>query len=318
MTGPDPNAPPADSLSRVWITLATRASYLPGLVLLIHTLYKRGSAHPIIVQYTKTLPKDCVECLQKLNKTYPLLRPQLVDPIALPQGLKPVATRFDDTLTKLRAFEPIDDPKILQHLGFPRAPEHACFLDADIMIFKNPDDIFNIPRPNDDWIIAHHACVCNIDSDPWAPPEWTKANCGCTPLVHPTALTGPVPSSPADGARPTYQLLNSGAFVCSPSRDLWDRIEKFRSSDPRVANFTFPDQNFLDEFFRGKWVPMGWQYNALKTHRYWHADAWRDDEVRCLHYIVDKPWEKRPGADGVAGYLGRDGETHKWWWGEFD
>lgn len=39
--------------------------------------------------------------------------------------------------------------------------------------------------------------------------------------------------------------------------------------------------------------------------------------MRNLHYIVDKPWSKRVGKDGVAGYLGRDGETHSWWWGEF-
>ena len=59
---------------------------------------------------------------------------------------------------------------------------------------------------------------------------------------------------------------------------------------------------------------MGWQYNALKTMRYWHENIWRDGEVRVLHYIVDKPWERRIASDGVAGHLGRDGITHGWWW----
>lgn len=77
--------------------------------------------------------------------------------------------------------------------------------------------------------------------------------------------------------------------MCTPSHELWKRIDEFRVSDPRVKNFTFPDQNFLDAFFEGKWVPFGWQYNAFKTHRYWHPEAWRDGEVRALHYIVDKP-----------------------------
>lgn len=36
--------------------------------------------------------------------------------------------------------------------------------------------------------------------------------------------------------------------------------------------------------------------------------------MRGLHYIVDKPWSKRVGADGVAGYKGNDGVTHGWWW----
>jgi len=46
----------------------------------------------------------------------------------------------------------------------------------------------------------------------------------------------------------------------------------------------------------------------------WHTNIWRDSKVRALHYIVDKPWEKRVAADGIGGYLGRDGQTHMWWW----
>ena len=52
--------------------------------------------------------------------------------------------------------------------------------------------------------------------------------------------------------------------------------------------------------------------------RAWHPNVWRDDEVMGLHYIVDKPWEKRVASDGIGGHLGRDGETHMWWWGVWD
>ena len=48
--------------------------------------------------------------------------------------------------------------------------------------------------------------------------------------------------------------------------------------------------------------------------RYWHENIWRDEEVRALHYIVDKPWQRRIARDGIAGHLGRDGVTHGWWW----
>ena len=37
-----------------------------------------------------------------------------------------------------------------------------------------------------------------------------------------------------------------------------------------------------------------------------------------LHYIVDKPWQRRVASDGIGGHLGRDGDTHKWWWGVWD
>jgi hypothetical protein len=52
--------------------------------------------------------------------------------------------------------------------------------------------------------------------------------------------------------------------------------------------------------------------------RYWHENLWVDEEVRNLHYIVDKPWSRRIGSDGIAGHLGKDGLTHRWWWDEFE
>lgn len=283
----------------------------------MHTLQKHKTKHAIVVQYTSSLEQDCIDCLRNLQSIYPILHTQHVEPIGLPQGLTPIASRFDDTLTKLRAFEPMDNSQPSPEPKLEAVPSEVCFLDADMMIFRNLDDIFNIKRPSGDWIAAHHACSCNIDGDPWADPEWKPENCPNTPLTHPTALTAPISSLSSDGVRPTYQLLNSGSFVCSPSHSLWKRIQQFLAHDSRVKTFTFPDQNFMDVFFADHWVPMGWQYNALKTHRYWHAAMWRDEEVRSLHYIVDKPWEKRVAEGGTAGYLGRDGETHGWWWREY-
>ena len=82
----------------------------------------------------------------------------------------------------------------------------------------------------------------------------------------------------------------------------------------KLATFQFPDQDFLADFFVDKWLSVGWQYNAIKTMRYWHENIWRDEEVRALHYIVDKPWQKRIASDGIAGHMGRDRVTHSLWW----
>lgn len=317
MPGPDPHAAPVDPYSRAWLTLITRASYVPGLVVLVHSLYKHGSKHPIIVQYTDSLPEDCIRCLEQLREIYPLCRAERVDPIAIPAGLEPVAARFKDTLTKLRVFEPIEG-KRLEALGFDQPLKDLCFLDADILIRRNLDDVFDIPRPGPDWIAAHPACSCNADGDPVQPAHWIPENCPCTPLKHPEALAAPVIEPKTDAQRETYSFINSGVFVLSPSRELWERMEEFRLNDPRVATFKYPDQNFLDVFFKDRWVPIGWQYNAMKTIRYWHTALWRDEEIRALHYVVDKPWERRNGKGEEAGYLGKDGETHYWWWEEFD
>lgn len=85
----------------------------------------------------------------------------------------------------------------------------------------------------------------------------------------------------------------------------------------------FPDQDFLSTFFRNRWTPLPWKFNTRKTMRYWHQNIWHEEEVTCLHHIVDKPWTKRLEKDGngnvIAGYKGRDGVMHGcWWWREFE
>ncbi|KAF2169401.1 glycosyltransferase family 8 protein [Zasmidium cellare ATCC 36951] len=273
--------------------------------------------HVIIVQYTDTLQQDCVECLHLLRDIYPLCRPMRVDPIALPAGSEPIASRFDETLTKLRTFQPIESDR-LAALALDQRPDQVAFLDADILILRNMDDIFDIERPGPEWISAHHACACNIDSDPIAPPEFSIENCPCTPLRHPSALAAPILSPENEAQEKTHRLLNSGVFVCTPSRDVWDRIGNSLQVSPSIVKYKYPDQDFLVEFFADRWVPIGWQYNAVKLHRYTHPNIWRDEEVRALHYTVDKPWERRNEADGTAGYRGRDGFTHRVWWTHYD
>ena len=219
-----------------------------------------------------------------------------------------IASRFEDTWTKLRAFELIDYDTLV-------------FLDADITIFKNMDEVFDIELPGRDWIAANHACVCNLDHDHWAPADWNAPNCAYTPLSHPSALEIPTPAplSTDTKGKPTHRLLNSGMFLFYPSQSLWDSMLHSFSTSNQLSTYQFPDQDFLADFFLDRWRPLGWKYNALKTMRYWHENIWRDEEVRALHYIVDKPWERRIArGDGVAGHLGRDGVPHGWWWDTWD
>jgi lipopolysaccharide biosynthesis glycosyltransferase len=194
----------------------------------------------------------------------------------------------------------------------------VVYLDADMMVMKSGmDELFDFPLPTTgNWLGASHACTCNVDKDPWAPPEWNVTNCPHTPTTHPDALERGVSITP--DSPPTYELMNSGTFVFRPNELLWDEIIEFLDTTELLEQFTFPDQNFLDEFFRGRWVAIGWQWNAVKTSRYWHPNIWRDEEVKVLHYIVDKPWNQRVDKQGVAGYLGRDGVTHTWWWDEWE
>ncbi len=110
-----------------------------------------------------------------------------------------------------------------------------------------------------------------------------------------------------------YNQLNSGLVVLRPSLDTFDKLRRFLETSPLVPHFKFPDQDLLTEVFKGRWIPLPWCYNALKTLRVIHSDLWRDEEVRCVHYILsDKPWRTRPGKGDPQYEL-----LNQWWWDAF-
>jgi alpha-N-acetylglucosamine transferase len=296
----------SDSEKTCWVTLVTKDSYVPGAIILAHTLDQQKSKYPFLIQYTSSLGDQCIAALEEEGKKYGRIQLQKVE-LLLPrkdqENTGSVATRFRDTFTKLRAFE-------VYKLGFTR----AAFLDADMAIFKNPDDLFDTKLPGRDWLGANHACVCNLDHDSWAPPEWNKGNCAYTPLTDPDQIAAEV----NEQSRPTYRLLNGGMLFFYPTEELWTRMLDFFNTTDRLKTYQFPDQDFLADFFRNKWYPMSWKYNAIKTMRYWHPRLWSDEKLVILHYIVDKPWERQVSSEGIAGHLGRDGETHTWWWRIYD
>lgn len=228
-----------------------------------------------------------------------------------------VAERFLDTWTKLRVFEVFDvDGKKIDRL---------CFLDADMMLFRDPGP-WVWPHDADAYLragdgkrmCATHVCVCNLDHDSWAPASWVPQNCAYTHVGGPDDIT-----SIQDPPRSRGEM-NTGTFAFRPSAEMRDFVMGAFERTPaeELRGMKFPDQDFLNEVFRGRWAPLSWRVNALKTWRYWHPNVWRDDEVAVLHYIVDKPWAARvvcgEGGKKVAGYKGDDGETHSWWWDAFE
>ena len=295
------------STTRAWVTLLTRSSYLPGVMTLAHTLLKHNTRYPLIVLVTPSLLKSSIRALElELDNNY-FLKIHHIVPLLPPANQKTtlIAARFEDTWTKLRAFE-------------LTSYETCVFLDADITVYRNMDEVFDIELPGNDWIAANHACVCNLDHDSWAPGNWKRENCAWTPLQHPSSLTSATPVPSSVGPPDTLALLNGGLFLYHPTPLLWDTLHNHFLESTELSDYQFPDQDFLASFFRSMWLPLPWKYNALKTMRSWHPNIWRDDEVMGLHYIVDKPWERRVASDGIGGHLGRDGETHTWWWKEWD
>lgn len=123
-----------------------------------------------------------------------------------------------------------------------------------------------------------------------------------------------VPVIHENSPRP-YTQLNSGTVVLNPSADLDTAIENFMKTSPLLKTWTFPDQDLLSAFFYGKWKVLPWYYNSLITLSHIHQPMWRDDEIRCLHYIgYKKPWAGRKSAGGWEPYQ----NYIDWWWKAFD
>lgn len=170
------------------------------------------------------------------------------------------------------------------------------------------DELFDIDLP-DGQIAAAHACACNPMKFTHYPADWIPENCAFTPLEHPTALTHPAQITP-DSPRP-YGLLNSGTVVLKPSEEAMSGLTEFLSTSPLVPTFRFPDQDLLAAFYEGRWKPLPWCYNALKTLRKIHQRLWRDEEIRCLHYILAvKPWHIKVVDEWEK-------EMHQWWWDRY-
>lgn len=92
-----------------------------------------------------------------------------------------------------------------------------------------------------------------------------------------------------------------------PSESVYKKItDSLATSD--TSDWIFADQSLLSEVFQGRWAPLPYIYNALKTKRWKgvHDAIWRDDRIKNIHYfLTPKPWDETPPAHADP--------THAWW-----
>lgn len=102
-------------------------------------------------------------------------------------------------------------------------------------------------------------------------------------------------------------MPNGGLQVVNPSQAVYDKIINQLAAST-TSNYDFADQSLLSDVFYGRWVPLPYIYNALKTLRQEgvHDAIWRDENVKVVHYILSpKPWDE-------IGVKSQD-PTHEWW-----
>ncbi|EJD03848.1 nucleotide-diphospho-sugar transferase [Fomitiporia mediterranea MF3/22] len=268
-------------------TLLSSPTYVAGTLVLDYTLREVGSKYPLVVMVSSGVPKECLDVLAiRKIKTIPVerLTPKV-------EGSAILDERFSDTWCKLAAFNLVDY-------------ERVVLLDSDMIVRKSMDELIEMPL-NDGWIAAVHVCACNPRRIDYYPADWIPENCAFSSIPYPPEIK--------EGCPRPYTLLNSGTVVLTPSTQTFREIEHHLATSPSVEKYRFPDQDLLAEFFYGKWKPLPYTFNALKTLRVIHEKLWRDEDIRCVHYILgDKPWKKRPNRE--EGKQGPHYEVNSWWW----
>ncbi len=83
-------------------------------------------------------------------------------------------------------------------------------------------------------------------------------------------------------------IFNSGVMAFSPSFEQWNRIVTGAAT---AESYDGGDQGVLNTLFRNsvKFVPS--EFNTLKHYPYFRAAEVDQTQIRCIHYIVKKPWE---------------------------
>ncbi|KAI8058004.1 nucleotide-diphospho-sugar transferase [Syncephalis plumigaleata] len=261
------------NLKCAWATLLTRDTYLDGTRVLYRSLQDSSTRYPLVVLYTDTLSQASVDCLRRDGA--PVKRIELItdNDMPLPKADDYLWSHYQDIWTKLRVWQLTEYDRV-------------CFLDSDMVVLRNMDEVFDmeIGGATGFDIAAAHACTCNPLKIKGYPSTWTPDNCAFSRQRNVPADE----QASSSGLHVTY--FNTGFIVLAPSENEFQSILNTARKITDLRSLRFVDQDLLNIHFKDRIKSMPYIYNALKTLRGCHADIWNDDDVKCVHYILEKPW----------------------------
>lgn len=266
---------------QTWATLLTNDNYLHGVITLNYSLQRVNSKFNLLVLIAEAVSSDAITELEKAKiktRNVAFIRPKHH------KGYD-IDTRFNECWTHLTAFS------LFEY-------ERVVLLDADMVVLQNPDEIFDIDMQRGQ-LAAAHACVCNPMHIERYPKDWIPSNCAYTHQSNDDAAKMGMPNTIG------LRTLNGGMQMICPKEEVFQDILSIVHSE-EAASYAFAEQTLLSKYFDGKWIPLSYKYNALKTLRWCHTDVWKDEDVKIVHYILTpKPWDDTRESKE---------ETHKWWW----
>ena len=227
-----------------YVSLLTNDSYVYGIILLYTSLQKVQSKYPLHVLITEDVSEASKEVLNQIDITY-----EIVDKIKLPDIINnhnrasslALAVTWENCWTKLKIFDLTEYNKIV-------------FLDADILVLKNLDHLFEKPHMTS----ALDGEYFNI----W--PGWDHFNSGVLVL---------------EPSHEEFQnILNYGYSLKE------EDIPNYTFADQELLNFYYKDWPQKKELHLNKYYDIFPPYvqdkdlNDLKENTYF------------VHYVGRKPW----------------------------
>ncbi|KAI3319076.1 glycosyltransferase family 8 protein [Xylariaceae sp. AK1471] len=296
--------------TKIWTTLLTNRAYFGGLLVLDHSLRKSNSRYQLKVMVTRDVEKDEEYMGAFAAAGIPTIVVDKIEPAPrdgkVNRGTWEKLAPWSFTEYESDVFV---QNSVAENLTM-RQPQYTIkrvvLLDSDQIIRQNIDYMMEFDLP-DGWIASTHACTCNPRKLPHYSKDWVPENCAFTAANQETGEPAPITESSPNN----HHLLNSGTVVLRPSKEQFDALIDAMNTHPDVPNMLFFDQDLLAIIYRGKWKPLPYKYNALKPMRDCHASLWRDEDVKILHYILNKPWKSRTYNND------RIESTHKLWWDEY-
>ena len=225
-----------------YVTILTDDSYIYGVILLQETLSMVQSKYPLLVLITEDVSEPCIEILKQIEVEY-----KKIDKISITDNIFEHNKKIDmhlsatwkDCWTKFRIFDQTQFDKIV-------------FLDADIMVMKNLDDLFEKPHMT--------SCLDGEYFNVW--PGWDHFNSGCIVI------------------EPNHKLFEDILNFAKNLKELPDYV----IADQEILNLYFKEWPEQKHLHLNKYYDIFAPYVKEK-----HLDDLKENTY-FVHYVGRKPW----------------------------
>ncbi len=223
-----------------WITFVNSEEYMRGAIVIARCLKLVNSIYSFVV----LVPNDFIYNINVESNMIVLPITQLIG-----NGNNCKDERYRYCLNKIHIWTLTDYDKL-------------CWLDSDLLILKNIDNVFDELEFSSYEVAAACGCRCNA-------------------LKHNALETLPE-ACPFIHTEKTY--INAGVMIIKPNVNIYEMLLQ------QDYDFPFADQDVFNMFFCGKIKQISSKYNYLNHLPIAHPEVSQDFSV--FHFGYGKPWSK--------------------------